>query len=520
MYSATLDIAAKAELELRRRKRERERAEAKKREHYAKHPLDYFHDRLKIPKEKIDWSLIPEYKAHTWDGTPNPFVRILDALVNWRWVGVESATGVGKTFIGAAIVLWFLDTFENSLVVTTAPKQDQLSLHIWKEIGKRYEIFGKGELTSSLELRMRPGRKDWIAVGFVAGVKADEDSATKAQGFHAEHMLIILEETPGIPEPIITAFQNTSTAPHNLILAFGNPDHQLDTLHKFCMQEEVEHIRISAYDHPNVVLKDPTFIPGAASEKGIKRIISKFGKNNPLTLSRTRGISPKQSSDSLIKVDWCIAATEKFKAYLDEDGTFDLAKVEGEKGLGVDVANSVDGDKAAICKGKGNVCYSVEDFQCEDSNQLGHRIALMMKTENISSDRVGVDGVGVGAGTINALKEDGIPKYKEIDLQGSAKPVENDKAESFNTLRSQMWWQAREDLRNGEIAMVNDIELITDLTTPKFEIRNGKIVVESKEDLKKRLGRSPNKGDAFVYWNWRRVPRGRTKKIKAMKSIY
>ncbi len=44
--------------------------------------------------------------------------------------------------------------------------------------------------------------------------------------------------------------------------------------------------------------------------------------------------------------------------------------------------------------------------------------------------------------------------------------------------------------------------MIADLVTPKWFVRNGKIIVESKEDIKKRLGRSPNKGDAAVYWNW------------------
>jgi len=288
----TLNIAALAELELRQRKKARLKKEEERRKFYSEHPLIYFRDRLGIKPETINWALLPEYKDHKWDGTPNPLMKILDALVNWNWAGVESATGTGKTFIGALIVMWFLESFENALVVTTAPKEPQLKLHIWKEIGKLYGVFSKGELTT-LKLRMRPYRDDWIAVGFVAGVKADEDSATKAQGFHAEHMLIILEETPGVPEPIITAFQNTCTAPHNLILAFGNPDHQFDTLHKFCQKDEVTHIRISAYDHPNVVLDNPNFIPGATSRIGIQRILSNFGVDTPLALSRTRGISPE-----------------------------------------------------------------------------------------------------------------------------------------------------------------------------------------------------------------------------------
>ncbi len=470
-------------------------------EYYRTNPLDYIVERLGIKKETLDWLLLTEYKKHRWDGTINPFIKIMNALVNHRWVGVESGTGTGKTMFGACIVLWFLECFENSLVVTTAPKRDQLSLHIWREINRLYSKFNRGELLS-LKLKMKEESDDWLAVGFVAGVKADEDSSTKAQGFHAEHMLIILEEIPGIPQPIITAFQNTSVGPHNLILAFGNPDHQLDNLHKFCQLDRVEHIRISGLDHPNVVLKDANFIPGAQSEQGIKDMKSRYGDEmHPLYLSRARGISPAQASDSLIKINWCSDATKRFLEFCDVTGKIDESKIEGLRMIGVDVANSESGDKAAIAEGKGNVLLKIEDFSCPDSNQLGHQVYRMMKEKGIKNNCVGVDGVGVGAGTVNTLKEYGI-SGKNVNLQSASEPVDLNQEEEFNNLRSQMWWTMREDLRNGLIALPDDQDLIADLVTPKWFVRSGKIVIESKEDIKKRLGRSPNKGDAAVYWNW------------------
>ncbi|KAA0255567.1 MAG: hypothetical protein EDM75_10500 [Chlorobiota bacterium] len=497
-----LQLMAQAELARRKRQQERQAIEEKRLAVYQRDPLLYFEERLGIRRETIDWTMIPEYRDHKWDGTPNPFMAIVEGLMENRWVGVESATGTGKTHFGALVVLWFLECFRNSVVVTTAPKQDQLTLHIWKEISKLYPKFGKGEYTS-LKLRMNPGKDDWLAVGFVAGIKANEESNTKAQGFHAEHMLIILEETPGVPLPIINAFENTSVAPHNLILAFGNPDHQLDSLHRFCMMPKVKHVRISAYDHPNLVLGNPMFIPGATSQEGVNRIISKFGDGSPMALSRTRGISPEQPSDALIRIEWIMQAVENFKIREPEN-----LSLPGEWALGVDVANSEMGDKAAITMGIGAVCLSCEDFQCPDANQLGHQVYRLIKEKGINEKRVGVDGVGVGAGTVNTLREYGL-RWKGINLQGGASPVKlHGKAEQFNNLRSQMWWQAREDLRNGEIAMPNDTELIADLSAPKFETNNKVIIVEGKEEIKKRLGRSPNKGDSFVYWNWVRVKRG------------
>lgn len=438
------------------------KSEKSAKEYYASNPLDYFRDRLGIKPETINWNLLPQYKEHNWDGTVNPFMCILNALVNNQWCGVESATGTGKTFIGALIVLWFLDCFDNSLVVTTAPKEAQLSLHIWKEIGKLHSKFNKGSLTS-LQLNMSddPNKKDHLAVGFVAGVKAGEEASTKAAGFHAENLLIILEETPGIPGAIIAAFNNTCTSPHNLILAFGNPDSQSDQLHTFCKQPNVTHIRISAYDHPNVVLNNASFIPGAASIEGIKRIQNRFGEGAQITLSRTRGISPTESQDSLIKLSWCHAARDKWQIYADERGRINESEITGKYSLGVDVANSDKGDKAAIARGRGDVLIEVNDFQCPDANQLGKRDVLdIMKRYNISPQNVGVDGVGVGVGTINALKE---MKVHVLDLKGGAAAERHSGAEEFKNLRSQMYWQLRQDLQYGLISLPDDAELFLSL---------------------------------------------------------
>jgi len=492
------------EKEKRRRRTEKIQMQSSTEELYRRNPLKYFEDRFGIDKRTINWALNKEYSKHKWDGSINPMMEILNALVNKSWVGIESATGTGKTFLGALMVFWFLDCFENSLVITTAPKQEQLSLHIWKEIGRLFPLFGKGELTQ-LKLKISNPNDERRAIGFVAGVKADEESSTRAQGFHAENMLIILEETPGIPLPLINALQNTCTSPHNIIVAFGNPDNCIDNLHQFCLLPQVEHVRISACDHPNVVLNNPSFIPGAASLEGIKRIENRFGKNHPLTLSRTRGISPGQSVHALIRMEWIRKGIAYLLRLMNDKEELNAESMIGDYALGVDAANSETGDKAAIALGKGEFLISVNDFQCPDSNLLGKvDVFSLIKKYAINPDKVGVDGIGIGAGTVNSLKEMGMRVY---NLKGSEAPVQGDGTEEFSNLRSQMWWQMREDLRNGVIGIPNDPPLIADLISPKWSIRNGKISVEGKEEIKKRLGRSPNKGDAAVYWNWARRDR-------------
>jgi len=166
-----------------------------KRERYRQDPETWVVDRLGVPREMIDWELRPEYKGHAWDGTPNPIKLMFQSLAEHKWVAVEGATGTSKTYFAACALLWFLECFEGALIVTSAPKGDQLKLNIWKNVGELYGRFGRGELTT-LKLRMDPPNDNWAAVGFVAGVKTEEVgmSARRAQGIHAEHMFIITED--------------------------------------------------------------------------------------------------------------------------------------------------------------------------------------------------------------------------------------------------------------------------------------------------------------------------------------
>jgi phage terminase large subunit len=463
---------------------------------FVRDPIGFARDVLGIPEHTLRWSMHPTYRAHRWDGTPDPLVALLEGLASWHDVGVEAGTGTQKTFTGAVAVLWFLACFENATVVTEAPKEKQLTLHLWKEIGRLWPRFSaafpEAEL-SQLRIRMRPGDDTWAAHGFGVGVGAGEESATKAQGFHAEHMLIITEETPGMDPAVMVANENTCTGPHNLRLFLGNPDSQHDELHKACEAPGVVAIRISAHDHPNVVSGDASIVPGAASRESNARRLAKYGANGRLYLSRVRGLSPAESSDALIKLAWCRAAARRLFEQADQ------LMLIGPPAMGVDVANSESGDKAAIARGQGAALIEVRDFQCPDAN----RLAVDVKTEAqglfIQSVHVGVDSVGVGAGTINKGREIG---FSMVPLSGGSSAVGGMGTEKFDNLRSQMHWQMRVDLEQGRIGLPDDEELFADLTTPRWKPHDGKIIVESKTEIKKRLGRSPNKGDAAVYWNW------------------
>lgn len=487
---------------------------------YQQRPIAWIVEKLGIPENTIRWSLNPGFGEHVWDGTRDPIARMLEALGAGTDTGIESATGTGKTWCAAAASLWFLGCFENAIVQQWAPREDQLLLNIWKEIAglwPKFKVhFPEAQLLTG-KIRMRPtdpdGKETWAATAMVAGVGAEEEAATRAQGTHAAHLLIITEETPGINPAIMKSLDMTRTGDHNIQLALGNPDHRNDPLHKFCERDHVVHIRISALDHPNIV-SGQDIIPAAIGRRRLLERTAEYGKGTRLYQSRIRGISPSESATALISWDWCIAAANRW-----DDPEFR----NGPLALGIDVAWSENGDKAAIARWQGRCLTEVEAFPCPNPNALGRQLAgeIGDPLNPIDPRYVGIDPIGGGSGTVNELRGLGI-KIRHLGGGNKAVPgIERDQAwsttetemgdsirsagkavvqaERFVNLRSQIWYGFREDLRLGRVAIPNDEELFEDLTTPEYETKNGVICVEKKEEIVKRLGRSPDKGDAAVY---------------------
>lgn len=504
-HSASWPTRAAAELELRRRRLENAPALAAQLARWRTDPFLWAQERLGLNLRRwADYG--PErYAKHKWDGTKEPLGRVAEALANGDSAAVSSGTGLGKTYLGGVLLLWFADCWEGAQIITIAPKEKQLTLHIWKEIGKLWPLFQRIRPLAQLDtlrIRMRPGRDDWGAVGFAVGVAADEEIANKARGFHAEHMLFIIEETTGVHAAVLAAIALTCTAPHNLRLFFGNRDSVQDTLGKVSKEPGVIAIRASAHDHPNIVLNDASIIPGAQSPQVLTKWRTSLGADDPIYQSRARGIAPAQGQQALIRMEWLAAAAKRAK----NAAVRALLEV-GEAALGVDVANSETGDKASIAEGKGRLCKKIESQRCPDANAFGRQqVYPFIKSGQVRRDRVGVDTVGVGVGTVNELRRLGA---EVVALNGGESMWENEAEdnERFANLRAQMYWRARTDLQETDptkaIGVPDDEELFEDLMAPKWRTHNGKIIVESKEDLKVRLdGRSPDKGDAFVYWNW------------------
>lgn len=168
--------------------------------------------------------------------------------------------------------------------------------------------------------------------------------------------------------------------------------------------------------------------------------------------------------------------------------------------FGVDIARSGE-DQTVVAVRQGNAIVALERWHLADTMETTGRVKVLIARWKPES--VVVDVIGIGAGVYDRLKEMGVPA---VAFNASEKTDARDSSGqlSFLNKRAAAWWVMREmlDPQNraaDAIALPPDEKLMADLTTPRWKVNSGgKIQLESKDDIRKRLGRSTDAGDAVV----------------------
>jgi len=167
--------------------------------------------------------------------------------------------------------------------------------------------------------------------------------------------------------------------------------------------------------------------------------------------------------------------------------------------VGVDVGDTGDDDTVAA--------YACAEgvFKLEELSGDVVLIADLLATRTTPETIHVIDGIGIGAGTVAQARKLGLKVDSFIASAGTTRTDATGEIR-FANLRAAAWWTLRELLSptNPEpIALPNDPRLLGDLAAPRWrEVAGGKIVIESKADIRKRFGRSTDYGDAVVMSMW------------------
>ena len=166
--------------------------------------------------------------------------------------------------------------------------------------------------------------------------------------------------------------------------------------------------------------------------------------------------------------------------------------VDDIKVIGVDPAWKGK-DKTAIVYRAGRVQYKHEMFEGLDTMQVAGRLVQIINNEK--PDKVFVDVGGIGAGVYDRLRELGYNQVVTAVNFGQ----KADNGDRYANKRAEMWDRMKDWLNNGPVKIEDIDSLHSDIQAPEYSFdSSSRLLLEKKESIKKRLGKSPDLGDALA----------------------
>lgn len=417
---------------------------------------------------------------------------ILNALAQHPRVAVKSCHASGKSFVAAVGVCWFIHTRQNAVVATTAPTFRQVEKVLWGEVrglwkrGAQRGFAMPGRLYGT-EIKIDD---KWYAFGF------STDDPDRFQGLHSESILVVLDEASGILPAIWPAVEGVLSGGDAKLLSIGNPtDPGGEFYREFNSLPASARFTISAYDTPNL-REGRTVIRGLVTPEWVESVRKRWGEKSALFISRVLGDFPPAGPDTLIPLAWIERAQRRWEHL---DTIEEALRKAGapipvqQAELGCDIARYGD-DATVFAERRGpRVRIVYEENGCDTMATAG-RITALARELGCNPK---IDVIGIGAGVVDRVRED-LARYGMTAHEMNASEAAIDR-EHYANIRAEWLWTLREAFEHGLIALdPTDTETAHELSSIKFKYSAGKILIEPKDDTKKRIGRSPDRADAVM----------------------
>jgi len=202
----------------------------------------------------------------------------------------------------------------------------------------------------------------------------------------------------------------------------------------------------------------------------------------------------------IIPSDWLRAAMDRWKKCTEE---MELMIQSGEEKIhatGLDIARG-GLDKTAICNRYGSYFQVPIVVPGKFTPHSRNVMNLLLKHVPDDSSTICLDALGVGTAVKEAVEEV-YKSYKPIISSGKAFGRDKSGRYLFKNIRAKLWWNLREALHpdSGENLCIPDTPgIFKDLTAPIYKVTGNVIRCELKEDIKKRIQRSPDEGESLIY---------------------
>ena len=446
-----------------------------------------------------DWRVNPakmvyeEFKAEP-DHWQQDFLKVLPSRDPDKLrISLQACVGPGKS----AALAWagwnFLGCYggrgEHPKGAAVSVSWDNLKSNLWPELSKwqqRSEFFKSAFTWNATRIFANNHPETWFLDARSWPKTADPERLGKTlSGLHSKYVLALIDESGEIPLPILKSAEQTLSSCHwGKIIQAGNPS-SLDGM-LYAAATTLRHlwhvIRITGDpDDPKAWQKSPrvmTETPGAL--EWAREQIKLYGRDDPWVMYSILGQFPPASINALLGVEEVEAAMRR---HLKED-QYSWA----QKRLGIDAAWMGD-DKWVIFPRQGLASFKPVAMRHPKTEEIGSRIILAK--QNFKSEREYFDNTGgFAAGASDFFAAAGYTPVR-IDFSGKASDPR------FYNKRAEMWWRGAQLIKEGG-ALPNVPELVAELTQTTYTYKQGKLLIEPKDQLKKKIKRSPDYADGYM----------------------
>ncbi len=390
-----------------------------------------------------------------------------------RRISIRSGHGVGKSSSASWAMIWYVLTRYPVKVVVTAPTSAQLYDALFAEAKRWVKELPKA-LGDLLEVKQeRIELKASPTEAFISARTSRAEQPEALQGIHSEHVLLIADEASGVPEQVFEAAAGSMSGHNACTILLGNPTKNsgffFETHHR--LRSEWWTRRVSCADSPRV------------SEAYIAEMKSRYGEDSNAYRIRVLGEFPRSDDDTVIPVDLVEGAMHR------DTRASPTARVV----WGLDVAR-FGSDKSALCKRQANVVHEIRTWAGLDLMQLCGAIVAEFEgaPSTMRPTEILVDSIGLGAGVVDRLRELQLPAR---GINVSESPA---MGKTYVNLRAELWFRAKGWLEARDCKLPRNEDLFAELVGPRFSFAsNGKMKVESKDEMRRRGLGSPDQADAL-----------------------
>jgi phage terminase large subunit len=411
---------------------------------------------------------------------PDPWQeRVLELFPRRPRLAMKASKGPGKTFVLAMCCINFLLTRPFPNIAATSISYDNLRDGLWKEMSfwlNRNPVLG--ELFEWQTERIFS--KQYPATWFMSArswpkTANQEQLGNTLAGLHSDYIMFVVDESGSIPPAILMSAEAAlSSCVEGHIMQAGNTNTLDGALYEACVRHKHRWEVITINGDPDDPMRSSRIDIEWARE-----LIRDRGREDPFVKLLVLGEWPAASINALIGPDEVEAAMKRQYQQRDIDGAPRI--------FGVDTADEGD-DASVIFPRQGLVAFPPRVLRGVTGEFGAGQISRM--SENWPPDAIFVDNTGGYGGTWRAA----LKALNCVAIPVGFAEEPNDR--QYANRRAEMYFEAVKWIRDGG-ALPNVPEMVAELTQTTYTIVRDRLLLEPKKLVKAKIGRSPDRTDAF-----------------------